>query len=450
MRRSIQEKIMRAQLTSLLLLGICVSARVAWGQDNGSAPTLDTAPTVQIASEGNSALEPNAGRLSDGSEVRQLGTASFLNSNFGIAHWGPFSLGTTTLSQAYQRGTGESNSLSSLRTELMAGRTFGRNHLMLQYSPKLTVLNGQVVKNLSDQDSSIDTYFALGPRLRLSLNDRFQSYTANSVIDGPFFTTDTFRSSFAQNAFLQGPTESKFTMNTTQVGLGFLVSPRTHLNVIPAYSFQSWSGSTGAVRSQIYGGVVQLEHAVTPTKTVGLYYEYEAIRIKDRTGPYVTPYDTVGITYSQQLTPTWGISTSLGAYKEGLPQSQGTKWSGNANFGTAKIFGKSSISLDLFRGQGLAGVITSTTVNRADLLYHHTLSRKLSVDAGSGYAVFKLARSANGLYGTVGFDWQLRPTLSWFTTFGYTKQTGDGIQIATLASDFVAFGIRWHPRVAAR
>jgi hypothetical protein len=447
MRRPIRKKIMRAQLTSLLV-GICVSASVAWGQDNGSASTFDNAPTVQIASVGGSAPEPNAGQLPDGSEVRQLGTASFLTSNFGIAHWGPFSLGATTLSQAYQRGTGESNSLSSLRTNLMAGRTFGRSHLVLQYSPKLTVLNGQVVKNLSDQDSSLDTYFALGPRVRLSLSDRFQSYTANSVIDGPFFTTDTFRSSFAQNAFLEGPTESKFTMNTTQVGLGFLVSPRTHFNVIPAYSFQSWSGSAGAVRSQIYGGVVQLEHAVTPTKSVGLYYEYEAIRIKDRTGPYITPYDTVGITYSQQLTPTWGISTSLGAYKEGLPE--GTKWSANANLGTAKTFGKSSISLDLFRGQGLAGVITSTTVNRADLFYHYTLSRKLYLDAGSGYAVFKLERAASGLYGTVGFDWQLRPTLSWFTTFGYTKQTGDGIQIATLASDFVAFGIRWHPRVAAR
>lgn len=448
MSRATLNKVVRILFKALFLLGFCASAGAAWGQDGSPSP-LPAVAEGQTALVNVSTPEPNAGQLSDNSQVRQLGAANFITSNFGLAHWGPFTLGTTTISQGYENGTDGSNSLTSLGTNVMAGHTFRHSHIVLQYSPKLRVLDGQLVKNYSDQNSGVDTYFSLGPHMSLSLGGRFQTFNTSNLIDSqPFFSTDTFRANYTQQAFLRGPSASRFMWTSVQAGFSYLLSPRTHINVIPGYTYSRVTGLAAPQLSHTYGATVELEHALTATKSVGAYYRYEAIRINNRTGVGVTPYHDAGLNYAQQIRPTWGVKASVGAYKSGFPG--GGAWSGIGSLSIAKTFGKSTLSLGLFRGQGLAGVITNQTVNRADLLYHYVLSRKIQIDSGVGYAIFRTGAPVKGLYGTSRLDWQLLPTLSALVTYGYTNQHGDGTQFLTLSSHFAIVGFRWHPRVAAR
>jgi hypothetical protein len=79
-----------------------------------------------------------------------------------------------------------------------------------------------------------------------------------------------------------------------------------------------------------------------------------------------------------------------------------------------------------------------------DLLYRAGLTRRIHLDVGGGYVTFQDVRAK---YGTAGINWEMRPNLSTFVSYAYKYQIGDGMQIGDLNSNFVAIGIRWHPRI---
>jgi hypothetical protein len=119
---------MRVLLKTIFLLGICVCGCVAWSQDNSGLPVPAAVdPYAQTLSADANALQANAAQLPDGTQVRQLGRANFITSDVGLAHLGPITLGTTTISESEQRGSAFTNTQASSRTNLMAESTFHRN-----------------------------------------------------------------------------------------------------------------------------------------------------------------------------------------------------------------------------------------------------------------------------------------------------------------------------------
>src|SRR5258708_13833135 len=129
------------------------------------AMTQDTDTNNSAASSVSTTMAPNAGQLSDGSQVRRLGSASsFLASDFGLTHWGPLSLGRLALSQAYASSHNVSPTLlTEMQTSVVAQHQFARNNFVFQYSPKLTIVDGQFLQNFSNQDSSLSTVYLLNP-----------------------------------------------------------------------------------------------------------------------------------------------------------------------------------------------------------------------------------------------------------------------------------------------
>jgi hypothetical protein len=418
----------------IYILGTCLLASMALAQNGADSTSVDViAPT------------PNAGQLSDVSQVRELGGANFLTSNFGLKHWGPLTLGTTEVIQAYSSAdSGSSILLSEIQSNLVAQRQFSRSHLVFQYSPKVTVANGEFLKNFANQDLDLNTAYLLSPRLSLAVSDHFQTFNTNYLDGGSFFSTDSFTSTSTQQAFLQGNTPSRYLNDSIQASVGYAINATTHFTVAPSYSYSRASGLATPLVSNTYGATFSVEHALNATRNVGAFYSRESIHIEQHGSPFVTPYDNVGLSYSQQISPTWGITGSLGAFREGLPG--GTRWSGSGNISTNKSFGKSSIGLAFVRAEGLAGVITNRTSNRVDAIYRYPLSRRLHVDIGSGYAA---VQDAGGLYTTFSADFEMQPTVSWFASYSFKNQRGDGDQIGTLISNFVMVGLRWHPRQPA-
>lgn len=436
---------MRLRFTFGCLFAVLMIAPVTFGQDTTSAGSSGSAAVVSSAAADVSTPAPNAGQLPDGSQVRELGTANFLTSNFGLWHWGPLSMGSAEIFQAYGFGSGNvSEVLTEMRSNMVAQHRFGRNNYTFQYSPTLTISNGQVIDNLSNQDSSLDTFYLLTPRLGLALNDHFQIFDTNYLDGTSFFSADAVTSQSEQNAFLQSATGSRYLTNSAGASLSYSLSATTHVSIAPTYTYSRVTGISNPLLSNTYGASINLMHAVSATKSIGAYYGYETIHIEQHGGPSVTPFDNAGITYSQQLTPTWGFTGSFGAFEEGL--AGGSRWSGSGNASTTKSFGKSSVALAFFRGQGLAGVITNDTTNRVDLIYRYPLTRKMRVEVGTGYLTFTNVR---GLYNTVTVNWDVRPNMSWYASASYKDQHGDGNQIGSLTSNFIMIGLRWHPRRAA-
>ena len=426
--------------TVLLVLG------AGWAQDTSAVanPPETSDPLAQsVSTEGTLATPPtNAGQIADGPVIRELGSANILTSNVGWFRWGPLHLGSSEFFQAYNSTNRETGWMSVVRTHVMAERTLGRNVYVFQYSPKLTVTNGALVKNFSDQDSTLDGYYGLTPRLGMSFSDHFQIFNTNTLNSESFMSADPTSSFTVQKAFLEGPTPSRYLANSVQTTFSYSLSPLTRFTVSPAYTYSKATGLASPVLSDNYGATVQLEHALSPRRSVGTYYGYQVIRIEEHDRPFVTPYTNIGITYGEQLTPTWGVQSGFGAFKEGLPG--GTRWSGSVHVSTTKSFGRSSLALVFFRGQGLAGVVTNNNGNRLDALYHVGLLRRLRADLGLGYVSFK---DIHAKYGTAGIDWELRPNLSTFVRYSYKYQAGDGDQIGNLTSGSVVVGLRWHPNI---
>ena len=435
--------------SATLVTATLLIAAAGWAQDSPSGMNPPAGPDAlaQTPSADVTTTTPpvTAGQINDGPSIRELGSANFLSSNnVSLFQWGPLHLGSSEFFQGYNSTNTDRSWMSVLRTNVMAERRIGRNALVVQYSPKLTVINGTLIKNFSDQDSTLDGYYALTPRLGMGFSNHFQIFNTNTLNGEWFMSADPTSSFTVQKAFLEGPTPTRYLTNSAQTTFSYRLDPLTRISVSPAYTYSRASGGIDPVLSHTYGATVQVERALTARRTVGGYYGYQAIRIEESDRPFVTPFHNIGLSYSEQLTPTWGIQSSFGAFKEGL--QGGSRWSGSGTVSTTKSFGRSSIALAFYRGQGLAGVVTSNTSNRVDLLYHVGLSRRVRLDLGSGYVAFKDVRAK---YATSGISWEMRPNLSTFVSYAYKYQIGDGIQVGDLNSNFVMVGIRWHPRIQA-
>ncbi|HYL92217.1 MAG TPA: hypothetical protein VEW69_03575 [Alphaproteobacteria bacterium] len=408
-------------------------------QQDASNPPAD--PPAD-AKEAQASVPLTAGQLPDQPQIQQLGRADFLTPNMSQFGVGPLHMTSLEIYQGIDGiGTDELRLIDTFRTNVLAQHSFGRSRLAVQYSPKLTLLDGQFLKNFSNQDSSLDTVFMLGSRASLTLGDHFQIFNTNNLDGDTFLSSDPISSNAVQQAFLEGPTPTRYMINSSQGTLNVRMTDRTSIAFTPSYAYSRASGLVVPIISHTYGGSLSLRRQMSSSQTLGLYYSYEAIRIENRDRPLTTPFDEMGISFSQQITSTWGVQSSFGAFKEGLPG--GTRWSGSGHLSTSKSFGHSSIALAFFRGQSLAGVVTNNIYNRADALYRLPISRKLRIEVGSGYA---MSRDINGLYVNSNFTWELRPNLTWFSGYTYKDQTGDQVQIATRTRGFVIFGIRIHPR----
>lgn len=435
-------------ISLVVLLGALVT--LGWAGDDDSNPP-DTADT-QATSMDVSTAPTSAGQLSSEPQIRRLGGADYLSSNFGLFHWGPIHVGSAEMFQTYDGIGNRAYWTSGLRTNLILEHAFRRNRIAFQYSPKLTIQNGQVLKKFSDQDSSFDTYYILTPRLSVGIADHFQIYNTNNLDADAPMSADLITSNTVQHAFLLGPSPSRYLENSASSTFTYRLSDRTRVAFTPAYTYQRVSGLAVPTLSNTYSGTVNLDRALSATRVVGVYYGREVIRVRsgEQSTSLSTPFHNAGISYSEQVTPTFGINGSFGLFLVG--EQHGTGRSFSANVGMTKSFGKQSVALAFIRSHGLPGVVSTNTSTRVDLQYHFPLTARLQAQLGAGYAGYHDLgdHTVQGSYGNAELDWQMLPNVSWFASYAYRHQLGDGNQIATLSRALVVIGLRWHPASSSR
>jgi len=394
----------------------------------------------------------SAGQLSNEPQIRRLGGADYLTSNFGLFHWGPIHVGSAEMFQTYDGIGDRAYWTSGFRTNLILEHRFRRNRIAFQYSPKLTIQNGQLLKKFSDQDSSFDTYYILTPRLSVGIADHFQIYNTNNLDADAPMSADLITSNTIQHAFLLGPSPSRYLENSASMTFTYRLSERTRVAFTPAYTYQRVSGLAVPTLSNTYSGTVMLERAISATRAVGVYYGREVIRVRteDQSTSFETPFHNAGISYSEQITRTFGINGSFGLFTVGQQHRTGRSFSANA--GVTKSFGRQSVALAFIRTHGLPGVVSTNTSTRVDLQYHFPLTSRIQAQLGSGYAGYHDLgdHTVQGSYSSAELDWQMLPNVSWFASYGYRHQIGDGNQIDTLSRALVVIGLRWHPAAPSR
>jgi hypothetical protein len=435
-----------------VLVGAFAAVTSAQTDGPGNGPGTYPAADGQEVSTEVSTVPTAAGQLPSEPQIRQLGGAGFLASNFGLFHWGPLHLGSAEMYQSYD-GIGDRDYWTTgIKTNFIFEERLRRSRIALQYSPKLIIENQQVFKKFSDQDSSLDTYYILTPRLSVGIADRFQIYNTNNLDADAPLSADLITSNTVQHAFLLGPSPSRYLQNVISSTFTYHLSQRTRVAFTPAYTYERVSGLAIPILSQTFSGSVVLERAMTATRVLGVYYGHEVMRVRteDQSRPFVTPFNDAGINYSEQITPTWGVNGSFGVFTVG--DQYGTGSSASANIGTTKSFGRQSVALAFERSHGLPGVVSRNTSTRVDLQYRFPLTSRIQMRLGSGYTGYNdiSTHRVHGSYSDAELNWQMRTNVSWFVSYAYRHQIGDGNQISTLSRALVAIGIRWSPPITSR
>ena len=164
----------------------------------------------------------------------------------------------------------------------------------------------------------------------------------------------------------------------------------------------------------------------------------------------MSQYHAFGISYIHQFTPTIGATVVVGATLSTYSGS-GSYWTSSGSASVFKSFRRSSISAVYSRGQYLGGYVTNHVGDRADVLYRQRLTMRLGFTGSLGYQrELQASTGAYGKYGEGELNYDLTPSTGVFGDYVYKIQTGDSVQLFNGTRNFISFGIRWAPVVAAR
>lgn len=381
--------------------------------------------------------------------IRQIGKASALGPASSPLRWGHIYMGSVDFLQAFD--TISSDTPSSLngtrrstviRTDVVYDQLFRRSRLALQYHPRLAIVDGEVLKDFTNQDLGFDTYYLLSRRWTLSIGNFFQYYYAQKSFGELYLSADTVTGTTIQNKFLDGPTE--WLSNTASFGLGYRVGPRTQLSISPSYTYVDQRRNSVSNRGHLYGGELALNHALTDRTTIGSFYSMQRIRLT-ASGGHTSVYQSFAFSWSRMMTPSFILRGSAGVLTVTHGPDSRT-WTAGGNIGLIKVFGRSSLAFMYSRSQGFPGYLTDSYNDRVDVTYRFALGRRLEAGIGGGYLRDAGSTRVAGKYVSSEVSYLLHRQIYLFASYAHKAQGGDSAQIFTGTRDLVSFGLRWEPR----
>lgn len=443
----------------VVISGVGISSASAQQPPPTPAPT-ETQPTAQEKPPEKEKTAPQqiyAGPVNpDRHEVKEMGRATPLPAALGPLRWGLIYLRSLEFFQMFgvsRRAnlTGNGDTVASVFQGTFAfDKQFKSSRVSLQYRPNITIGNGKVYNNLTSHDVQFDTGYShpLSRRWTMNLLEGVTYRSARNQFSDPYFATNALTGTGFSNSFLTGPVS--YVANSTSLILNHPISPRTYLSFGPDLHLIYSTGGyqQNSISSSTYGGNASLQHALSPTRSVGLSYGYQRI-VPSRTYEEII-YQNVTANYSQQFSPSWQMGFSVGA---SIGSSARNKHlSGIGSFNLSKTFQKSSFTLNYFRGHAFSGYINNGETQRADLVYSFTPIRRLSTQIGGGYENTQSTLvtpgappvKVSGTYGTVSVNYPISRSVSWLASFTYRRQNSRDLQVFPGNQSFALTGISWN------
>jgi hypothetical protein len=388
------------------------------------------------------------------SYIRQIGTSGLLAGNREGIGWGSLyipSVGVSGIVDQFE-GTkttpGAAYTAAVLQTTVVYDHKIGTSRLALQYQPSMTITEGQVVSNFSNQNTSLDWLIYTRPRWNLRFSDGFRYYYTQQSVGLSYLDVNTVTAGVATNNFLDGP--SRWLSNNAYMSVAYALSRRSSIAITPNYTFSEAGAGANLTRGSSYGGSVSWNYRTSERQTVGIQYTgqllHEAGLGTSTIGaPSDTIFHTIAGTAGRQLSATLFARGSLGVTTSALAQNS-RQWLVYGTFGLVKQLRRSSMGLNYSRGDTLSnGLIANQYADRVDLTYQKQISIRLNWSAGGGYLRQVQSGGFSGWYATSDVQFLLAPRAGLFATFDYNRknQSANTNNLFSGNRNIYSFGLRW-------
>jgi len=411
--------------------------------DQASTTMDDSEPVPDLI------LAATSARTLDQPGVKELnGNGRLFSDNFDWFHWGP--VGVQSLEAFYNyamQDVGDTTfhlSVTTLQANIAYNQRFARTRIIWQYNPRLLIGNGQVEKQLLNQDSTLDVMFQPGAHVTFGVSNLFSYYGQDNTFNDRTLDRNTFSGAIT-NPFLNNG--ARTLLESVALPLSYNSSARTTYTVAPFYSY-AWTQQIGDstvpqtsdnISSSQYGARAQVSHAISSSQSFGVFYTYQIIQEQKSAN---SNFQSVGLTWSKRLGRSFAIVAEGGGSRS---TSDNTKtWTGVGQVTATKSFRRSSVDATYGRNVNFASPIGNGYSDYAWANYNTQLSRRLSARAGFGYLT-GLGTTVHGKYVNGSINYSVFRNVSWF--FGYMRYTQDvhGVQVFGNQSQFQT-GLSWSPR----
>jgi hypothetical protein len=390
-------------------------------------------------------------------EIRPIGSSTPLPTYDTLLRWGPLYIRDAEFLQSYDRisdvpgptpGVFNQGSFSSsiLRTSIVYDRQLGQNRLTLQYSPRITVINGHVSGDFVNQTVAFDWIQQLSPRLTLGISNSFGYFSIRNLYGDYFLNLNTAPGTNVPSSFLDAG--GTWLNTTTQATFAYALSPTSSVSVAPFFGYGRVTGQTNSPNGQDtfqYGSRFAWSKQLSPFRSVTAAYYYRIVRSLG-TG---VPYQGGEVGISQQLGAATVIGATVGALSEGY--TTGTRWNLSGSVQASRGIGRTVVSIGYYRGFALFSELNSQGVaQRVDGSFRLNLSQRWYWTVHGGYEDSLSSSIANvsGKYVSTEFGYNLTPQISCFASYARKTQAGNFQNLLAGTRDYVLGGIRWTARPA--
>jgi hypothetical protein len=422
-------------------------------------PTQD--PTAQSSSDGStSAQQP-----SDSSpkstvpvpaemQVHFAGKTNPLLPSDSSLRWGHLYIRTLEFFQSYDQISNATSgtqgiynqasfNASVFRTAIVYDQPLKKSRLAVEYSPRLTIVNGNVSSDFADQYTNLSWVNQLSPRWTLGIASAFSYYSVRHLYGDYFLDVNTVVGTNVPSSFLDGG--GSWLNSNSSVSVAYALSPTSSISVSPFYSYGRVGGQIVAAQDYSihqYGAKVRWQKQLAPSRSIFvLYYP----RIVYDHGSGVT-YHEGEFGYMQGIGASTTLSFAGGLLSQGFASGRDFTFSGSAQL--SRKFGHSNASVAYFRGFPLFSELASQGVaQRVDGTYRLDMVRWYW-QAQGGYedSLSSKILDISGKYVATEFGYNLTPQWTTYFTYGRKMQEGNVPSLLVGTREFFSGGIRWTAR----
>jgi len=415
----------------------------------------------------SSSADDNAARpqhMSDSlPDPTNIQTGNVLPSGNSPLHWGKLSVVSFSVLDAYSADlrspvTGSLDDSNSVGFNALLSydvREAGFN-FNLQYQPMLYVTDGNLTSELSNQRLNLTTARKIGLWV-LQFTDNFYYLPANG--QAAFgMANGNWVDGAGQNPNLvngQNTLGNSFGVSTQR-----LLGPRDDLSFGGTYQYYRINGIPLSTTDPSLGRTQSTQETATANigwthklgwkSTVGLSYDFAHNNVSQQDGSIETvgDYNTITASYTYQPTQTVKIAVGGGPAWLGRPGPNGSNGkallSSQGYVSVTKTMRRSAITLLYGRNDTFNGIISNSMSEYVSLSGARSLSRKVSVSAGGGYA--RQVATSNGEHGWHGYaqaNYGISRRWSMFGGFSFLSQTGAQSYYSNTIPKYISAGLTW-------